>query len=64
VRKSASPKRIRAAVVEALGDAALRAGAARMASAMGREDGAQAAVREILAVTVAQPAGLSRTRPG
>ena len=57
VRKSASPNRIRAAVVDALRDPQLRAGAARMASALGRRDGAEAAVREILSLTAVQPAG-------
>jgi UDP:flavonoid glycosyltransferase YjiC (YdhE family) len=57
VRKSASPNRIQAAVVDALRDPQLRAGAARMASALCRQDGAEAAVREILSLTAVQPAG-------
>jgi MGT family glycosyltransferase len=53
VSKSASSARIRAAVAKALDDPRLRDGAARMASALGRQDGADAAVREI--VDVAAP---------
>ena len=47
VPKSASPRRIRDAVAKALDDRQLRDGAARMATALGRQDGAEAAVREI-----------------
>jgi UDP:flavonoid glycosyltransferase YjiC (YdhE family) len=58
VSKSASPKRIRAAVVKALADERLRDGAAHMATALGRQDGAEAAVREIVDVA----AGVAPTR--
>ena len=59
VRKSASSKRIRRAVVGALADPALRTSAARMATALGRQDGAEAAVREVLAATGQAVAGTS-----
>ena len=50
VRKSASARRIRDAVATVLEDPRLRDGAARMATAMNRQDGAEAAAREIVAV--------------
>lgn len=53
VPKSASAKRIRSAVAKALDDRRLRDGAARMATALGRRDGAEAGVREIVEVTAA-----------
>jgi UDP:flavonoid glycosyltransferase YjiC (YdhE family) len=48
VRQSASPRRIRDAVARALDDGNLRDGATRMATAMGRQDGTDAAVRHII----------------
>ncbi|MGQ0831307.1 MAG: nucleotide disphospho-sugar-binding domain-containing protein [Microthrixaceae bacterium] len=48
VKKTASAARIRAAIAAVLDDPALRAGAQRMATAMGRQDGAEVAVREIV----------------
>jgi hypothetical protein len=50
VSKSASVRRIRAAVVKALEDPGLRAGAARMATALGRRDGAEVALCELVEV--------------
>jgi MGT family glycosyltransferase len=46
--KRASARRIRAAVQKALEDPELRAGARRMAVALGRSDGAEAAAREVV----------------
>jgi UDP:flavonoid glycosyltransferase YjiC (YdhE family) len=48
VSKSASARRIRTAVAKVLDDGELRAGAARMAAALGRRDGTEEAVAEIL----------------
>ena len=50
VSKSASARRIRAAVITALEDPRLRAGAARMATALGRRDGAEVALGELVDV--------------
>lgn len=50
VSKSASERRIRAAVVKALEDPGLRAGAARMATALGQRDGAEVALGELVDV--------------
>jgi MGT family glycosyltransferase len=58
--KRASARRIRAAVAKALDDPALRAGAARMEVALGRQDGASVAAREIVATC----AGRGRTPIG
>lgn len=58
VPKSASPRRIREAVAKALDDRRLRDGAARMAMALGRQDGAETAVREIVDVAAGAPAAV------
>src|SRR3954452_21258454 len=59
VRKSSSATRIRKAVVAALADPALKAGAARMAQALNREDGISAIVealeRRVGATSAAEP---------
>jgi UDP:flavonoid glycosyltransferase YjiC (YdhE family) len=57
VPKSASPKRIRAAVAKAIDDRRLREGAARMATALGRQDGAEVAMQEVLAVAAGDRMG-------
>jgi UDP:flavonoid glycosyltransferase YjiC (YdhE family) len=56
VRKTASATRLRDAIATALADDGLRQGAARMADALGRQDGADVAVREIVDVVHARRA--------
>jgi UDP:flavonoid glycosyltransferase YjiC (YdhE family) len=56
VRKTASATRLRGAIARALADDGLRQGAARMADALGRQDGADVAVREIVEVVHARRA--------